>query len=85
MTSSDEILENLRKLLNMEIVAETSLTLNSDEIYALRDLFAEIERLKGGLAAIVERYEREYKSGVAWDMVQIADNILKGGETCPQK
>lgn len=46
--------------------------------YEKRD--AEIERLRAALNAIVERYEREYKAGVAWDMVQIADEALKGGE-----
>ena len=41
-----DTLANLRKLIDLEIIAETSWMLNSAEIYALRELFAEVEMLK---------------------------------------
>ena len=60
----NDTLKNLRDLLSLEIVAETSWTLNSAEIYALRGLFAEnkeqaaeIARLQTALDEIVQEHD----------------------------
>ena len=88
-----DTLANLRKLIDLEIIAETSLTLTSAEIYALRELFAEVERLRAVVAEYADRgnwssfsifYEYPSDSNNRWLLDKHgytrAENALKDGE-----